>query len=69
MFNRFFSRSSYLIYSGMEKAPADPAVREALWVDRSSDVQINKICCLPFRLVSDILTQGSILDPRYDIWE
>lgn len=50
MFNCFFSRSSYLIYSGMEKAPADPAAREALWVDRSSDVQINKICCLSFQI-------------------
>jgi len=48
MFNRFFSRSSYLIYSGIEKAPADPAARVALWVNRASHVQSNKICCLSF---------------------
>jgi len=50
MFNCFFSRSSYLIYNGTEKAPADPAAREALWVNRVSDVQSNKICCLSFQI-------------------
>jgi len=50
MFNRFFSRSSYLMYSGTERAPADPAVREAPWVNRASDVQSNKICCLSFQI-------------------
>jgi hypothetical protein len=50
MFNCFFSCSSYFIYSGIEKAPADPAAREALWVNRSSEVQSNKICCLSFQI-------------------
>jgi hypothetical protein len=50
MFKCFFSRSSYLLYSGTEKAPADPAAREALWVKRSLDVQSNKICCSSFQM-------------------
>lgn len=50
MFNCFLSRSSYLIYNGTEKAPADPAAREAVWVNRSSDLQRNKICCSSFQI-------------------
>jgi len=38
------------MYSETEKVPTDPAAREALWVNRSSDVQSNKICCLSFQI-------------------
>jgi hypothetical protein len=55
--------------SGVDTASANHAASGAPWVRRSPRIQNITIFVAFFGLDSALLTEGSILDPCYEMWE
>jgi len=58
--------------SGVDEAPSDSTLQRSASVwpgGGGGNIESTKICCGFFRMYSVLLTDGSVLDPSYELWK